>query len=146
MSTSIEQQGASASGAHRALPAADEPTIGRLVADTSRHVSRLIQSEIALAKSELKVSVTAGGIGLALLAVAAFLAMLAVILGSFSAAHFLAKIPALDVAWGLLIVFAVYVLLAGILVMVALRRLKKVKAPERTIETSRDTVAALRHR
>lgn len=146
MSTSIEQQGASVSGAHRALPAADEPTIGRLVADTSRHLSRLIQAEIALAKSELKVSVTAGGIGLALLAVAAFLAVLAVILGSFSAAYFLAKIPALDVAWGLLIVFGVYALLAGILVLVALRRLKKVKAPERTIETSRDTVAAIRNR
>ena len=45
---------------------AEEPTIGRLVADASRDVSSLIQNEIALAKSELKVSVKAGGTGLGL--------------------------------------------------------------------------------
>ena len=37
----------------------EEPTIGRLVADASRDISSLIQNEIALAKSELKVSVKA---------------------------------------------------------------------------------------
>ena len=41
----------------------EEPTIGRLVADASRDISSLIQNEIALAKSELKVSVKAGGTG-----------------------------------------------------------------------------------
>ena len=51
-------------------PHTEEPTIGRLVADASRDVSALLQSEIALAKSEVKVSVKAGGIGAALLAVA----------------------------------------------------------------------------
>ena len=146
MSTPMTEQGSSVSGQHRAEPAPDEPTIGRLVADTSRHLSSLIRAEIALAKAELKVSVTAGGVGLALVAVAGLLAALAVILGSFAAAYFLAKIPNLDVAWGLLIVFAVYLLMAVVLVLLALRRFKKVKAPERTIETTKDTVALLRHR
>ena len=41
----------------------DDPTIGRLVADASRDISSLITKEIELAKTELKVSVTAGGIG-----------------------------------------------------------------------------------
>ena len=93
--------------------ALDEPTIGRLVADTSRHLSSLIRAEIALAKAELKISVTAGGIGLALVAVAAFLAVLAIIMVSFAAAYFLAKIPYLDVACGFLIVFGFYLLLAA---------------------------------
>jgi hypothetical protein len=146
MSTAMTGQGSSVSGQHRAAPAPDEPTIGRLVADTSRHLSSLIRAEIALAKSELKVSVTAGGVGLALIAVAGLLAVLAVILGSFAAAYFLAKIPNLDVAWGLLIMFGLYLLLAGVLALLALRRFKKVKPPERTIETTKDTVAALRHR
>lgn len=136
----------STAGSHRAGPALDEPTIGRLVADTSRHLSSLIRAEIALAKAELKVSVTAGGIGLALVAVAAFFAVLAIIVGSFAAAHFLAKIPALDIAWGLLIVFGLYLVIAAVLVLLGLRRFKKVKAPERTIETTKDTVAALRNR
>ena len=42
---------------------ADDPTIGRLVADASRDISTLVSKEIALAKSELKVSIKAGGIG-----------------------------------------------------------------------------------
>jgi len=138
--------GVSTGGSHRAEPALDEPTIGRLVADTSRHLSSLIRAEIALAKAELKVSATAGGIGLALVAVAAFFAVLAIIMGSFAAAYFLAKIPALDIAWGLLIVFGLYLVVAAVLVLLALRRFKKVKAPEQTIETTRDTVAALRNR
>jgi len=139
-------QGTPASSRGGAAPALDEPTIGRLVADTSRHLSTLIRAEIALAKAELKISVTAGGIGLALLAVAGFLAVLAIILGSFAAAYFLAKIPHLDIAWGLLIVFGVYLLTAGLLVLLAVRRFKKVKAPTQTIETTKETVATLRHR
>ena len=139
-------QGAPGSGQPETTLALDEPTIGRLVADTSRHLSSLIRAEIALAKSELKVSVTAGGVGLALVAVAGLLAALAVILGSFAAAYFLAKIPHLDVAWGLLIMVVLYLLVAGVLALLALRRFKRVKAPERTIETTKETVAVLRHR
>lgn len=138
--------GQDASGQHRADLSLDEPTIGRLVADTSRHLSSLIRAEIALAKAELKISVTAGGVGLALIAVAAFLAVLAIIMVSFAAVYFLAKIPYLDVAYGFLIVFGFYLLVALLLVFLATRRFKKVKAPEKTIETTRDTVATLRHR
>src|SRR6187200_1704649 len=95
-----------------APPALDEPTIGRLVADTSRHLSSLIRAEIALAKAELKISVTAGGIGLALVAVAGFLGLLAIVMVSFAGAYFLAKIPHLDVAWGFLIMFGLYLVVA----------------------------------
>ena len=38
-------------------PMQDEPTIGRLVSDASRDISSLLQKEIQLAKSEIKVSV-----------------------------------------------------------------------------------------
>ncbi|HEX5861137.1 MAG TPA: phage holin family protein, partial [Nocardioides sp.] len=58
----------------------DEPTIGRLVTDASRDISTLISKEIQLAKSELKVSVRAGGMGLGLFAAAAFVAVLAIIM------------------------------------------------------------------
>ena len=51
------------------VPATDtEPTIGRLVTDASRDISSLVSKEIELAKSELKVSVKAGGIGVGLFA------------------------------------------------------------------------------
>ena len=57
----------------------DEPTIGKLVVDASRDVSSLIQSEIALVKSELRVSVKAGGVSVAMFGAAGFLALLSII-------------------------------------------------------------------
>jgi hypothetical protein len=145
MSTPTGQSGPAAGRPGEPLTL-DQPTIGRLVADTSRHLSSLIRAEIALAKAELKISVTAGGIGLALVAVAGFLGLLAIVMVSFAGAYFLAKIPHLDVAWGFLIMFGLYLVVAGVLVLLAVRRFKKVKAPEKTIETTRDTVATLRNR
>ena len=54
-------------------PIQDEPTIGRLVSDASRDISSLVQKEIQLAKSELKVSVKNGGTGVGLFAGAVFI-------------------------------------------------------------------------
>ena len=44
------------------VPSKDDPTLGKLVADASRDVSALLRGEIALAKSELKLSVKAVGV------------------------------------------------------------------------------------
>ena len=56
--------------AHMAIePIKDtDPTIGKLVMDAQRDISTLISKEIQLAKSELKVSVKHGGIGIGLFA------------------------------------------------------------------------------
>ena len=64
-----------------------EPTIGRLVSDASRDISSLVQQEIKLAKSELKVSIKAGGAGAGLFVVAAFIALLGVIMLSVAFAY-----------------------------------------------------------
>ena len=111
----------------------DEPTIGKLVVDASRDVSSLIQSEIQLAKSELKVSVKAGGISIAMFAAAGFLVLLAIIMLSVAFAYFIAM-TGLDLAWCFLIVFGAYLLLAGLLGFIGVRSIKKVKAPERAME------------
>jgi hypothetical protein len=111
----------------------DEPTIGRLVADASRDISSLIRGEIALAKTELKVSVRAGGMGAALLAAAAFFGVLAIILLSVSVAHFIDMIPGINTAVAFLIVFGIYLLVAGVLGLVGIRKLKQVGPPERAI-------------
>ncbi len=113
--------------------ATEEPTIGKLVVDASRDVSTLIQSEIALAKSELKVSVKAGGVSIGLFAAAGFLAVLAIIMLSVAFAYFV-HMTGLDLAWCFLIVFAAYALLAGLLGFVGIRKIKQVKVPERSIE------------
>jgi hypothetical protein len=125
--------------ARAASPAqVEEPTIGRLVADASRDISSLIQNEIALAKSELKVSVKNGGTGLGLFAAAAFLGLLAIIMLSVAFAYFL-SMTGLHLAWCFLIVFGTYVLVAALLAFVGFRKVKKVRAPERAIHQAQET-------
>jgi hypothetical protein len=121
----------------------EEPTIGKLVVDASRDVSSLIKSEIALAKSELKVSVRAGGISIGLFGAAAFLVLLAIIMLSVAFAYFL-HMTGLDLAWCFLIVFAAYVLVAALLGFVGVRKMKQVKAPERSIEQAKQTSQLLK--
>lgn len=121
----------------------DDPTIGRLVADASRDISALVQSEIKLAKSELKVSAKAGGVGAAMFLVAAFFGLLIIILLSFAAAYFL-TMTGMHAAWAFLIVAGAYALLALLLILLGIRLLKKIRAPEKTISTAKEIPAALK--
>lgn len=123
----------------------DDPTIGRLVADASRDISALVQSEIKLAKSELKFSVKAGGIGAGLLLVAAFFGLLIIILLSIAGAYFL-TMTGLDPAWAFMIVAGGYFVLALLIIIIGIVLLKKVRAPKRTIETAKEIPAALKGR
>ncbi len=120
------------------VPSKDDPTLGKLVADASRDVSALLRGEIALAKSELKLSVKAGGLGLGLFAAAAFIAVLAIIMLSVALAYFI-HMTGLDLAWCFLIVFVLYLLLAGLLAFVGVRKVKQVKAPERAIHQAQES-------
>jgi len=122
-----------------------EPSIGRLVADASRDVSTLVHSEIALAKAEIKVSVKAGGLGIALFAAAGFVLMLGVIMLSVAIAYFI-HMTGLDLAWCYLIVFALYALVAGIIAFVGYRKVRSVRAPERAIHQAQETKDTLLHR
>ena len=124
-----------------------DPTIGRLVSDASRDISTLINKEIQLAKSELKVSVKAGGTGIGLFAAAAFLVVLAVIMLSVAFAYFINwNGEGLALQWAFLIVFAVYVLIAALLGYIGYRKVQQVKAPERAILQAQETKQALTSR
>lgn len=128
-------------------PSQDDPTIGRLVADASRDISTLVSKEIELAKSELKVSVKAGGIGLGLFAAAGFLAVLAIIMLSVAIAYLIHwNGSGLDLHWAFLIVFGCYLLLAGLLAFVGLKKVKQVRAPEKAIGQGREIPRALKGR
>jgi hypothetical protein len=124
-------------------PSPDEPTIGRLVADASRDLSSLVRSEIALAKSELKVSIKNGGTGAGLFAAAGFLGLLAIIMLSIAFA-FLISMTGLHLAWSFLIVFGAYLLLAALLAFAGVRKVKKVRAPERAIHQAQEAKTLLR--
>lgn len=128
--------------AHRE-PLVEEPTIGKLVVDASRDVSTLVQKEIQLAKSELKVSVKTGGVSIGLFGAAAFLLLLAVIMLSCAFAWFL-SMAGLHPAWGFLIVFGAYVLIAAILGFVGVKKIQRVKGPKRAIAQAQESAAILK--
>ncbi|HET6937085.1 MAG TPA: phage holin family protein [Nocardioides sp.] len=124
-------------------PSPDDPTIGRLVADASRDISTLLSKEIELAKSELKVSFRAGGTGIGLLAGAAFIAVLGVIMLSFTFVYFI-HWAGLALHWSYLIVTVFWFLVTAILAWIGVRKLKTVGPPERAIEQGREIPKALK--
>ena len=124
-------------------PSPDDPTIGRLIADASRDISSLVTKEIELAKSELKVSVKAGGTGIGLLAGAAFIAVLGVIMLSFTMVYFI-HWAGLALHWAYLIVTVFWFLVTALLGWIGVRKLKQVGPPEKAIEQGREIPKALR--
>jgi hypothetical protein len=125
-------------------PAPEEPTIGKLVVDAFDDIGTLIRHIIALAKAELKVSVAAGGMALGLFALAGFISLLAIVMLSISFAFFIVK-AGLDPAWAFLIVFGAYILLTGLLGFLGYLKIRKVKAPERTIAQASELPRAFSH-
>lgn len=122
-----------------------DPTIGKLVSDASRDVSSLIRNEIKLAKSELQLSVKAGGVGIALFAAAAFFALMSLIMLSVAIAYFINwNGKGLSLHWAFLIVFGFYLLLAALLGFVGVRKVKKVRAPQKAIAQANETKQILK--
>lgn len=122
-----------------------EPTIGRLVSDATKDLSALVQHEIALAKTELRVSLKAGVLGSALFGLAGFLGLLMIVMLSFAYAYGLV-LAGLDEFWSFLIVAGTYLLLAIVCVLVGVGRMKKIRAPQHTIESVGKIPAALKGR
>ena len=125
-------------------PIQGEPTIGRLVSDASRDISSLVQKEIQLAKSELKVSVKNGGTGVGLFAGAVFFLLMGLVMFSIGLAYlFHWNGEGLDLHWAFLLVFVIYLLVAALLGYLGYRKVQKVRGPEKAIAEAQKTKAAL---
>jgi MFS family permease len=122
---------------------ASEPTIGSLVADAHTSFSTLLHGEIELAKLEVKASVKNAGTGAGMFIAAAIMLVFSLTFGLIALAEGLVALH----LWrwvAYLIVFGFLALLAGLLVFLGIKKVKRVKAPKQTIETTRTTVAALK--
>jgi MFS family permease len=122
---------------------ASEPTIGSLVADAHTSFSTLLHGEIELAKLEVKASVKNAGTGAGMFIAAAIMLIFSLTFGLIALAEGLVALH----LWrwvAYLIVFGFLVLLAGLLVFLGVKKVKRVKAPKETIETTKSTVAALK--
>ncbi len=122
----------------------DEPSVGSLVKEASTQFSAVLHGEIELAKIELKSSVRNLGTGAISFAAAAVLLVLALPLLLIALAELLHWLYFWRWA-AYVIVFGLAVIGAGAAAYLGYRKVRKIKAPERTIETTKSTVAALRH-
>jgi hypothetical protein len=122
---------------------ATERSLGELFASATRDLSALVRNEIELAKLELQLSMQRTAVGVAMFAAAAFLAVVAFILLSFAAVYGLNNLG-LGLAWCFLIVTGVYLLIAAIMILVGRSQLKKVGPPQRAIDSTKDSIEALK--
>ena len=121
-----------------------EPSVGELVRRASENVSTLVRAEIELAKAELSTTVKRAGIGGGMIAAAAAILLFSI--------PFLFVVLAELLHWfGLwrwlsyLIVWVLFLLIAGVLALIGRSQLRKMHKPERTIKTAKDTAAWARH-
>lgn len=131
-----------------AFDAAGNHSIGHLVKDATTQLSTLVRAELELAKSELAREVRKGLTG-------SLWFIIALVVGLCSLPYlFITFALALNEAlwawaepWGgFLIMFFVMLVIAGVCAWLGKRKVTRIKAPERTISTIKDTTAALTSR
>ena len=123
--------------------AAEDPSIGQLVQEASESLSTIIRGEVELAKLELRASVKNAGVGGGMFGAAGVLLAFSMTFGLIALAEGLIALGLPRWA-GYLIVFGLLLLIIGLLVLFGVKKVKRVKAPQRTIDTGRDTVAYLK--
>ncbi|KOU23271.1 transporter [Streptomyces sp. WM6372] len=119
-----------------------ERTLGQLVASATAEMSALVHDEIALAKAEIRQDVKRVGIGGTAIGIAGVFALFSLPVLSFAAAYGIHNLG-LGLAWSFLIVGVAFLLLAGLLALIAVSKFKKVKPPEKTIASVKETAAVV---
>ncbi|MER7464000.1 phage holin family protein [Streptomyces sp. NPDC097981] len=119
-----------------------ERTLGQLVASATAEMSALVHDEIALAKAEIRQDVRRAAIGGTAISIAGVFALFSLPVLSFAAAYGIHNLG-LGLAWSFLIVGVAFLLLAGLLALIAVSKFKKVKPPEMTIASVKQTAAVV---
>ena len=119
------------------------PSVGDLVKSATTDLSTLVRAEIELAKTEMATSAKRGGISAGSFAAAGVLAAFAAIFFFIALAEFLTWLG-LPRWVSYLIVFALLIVLAGIIGFFGYRMLKRIEKPEKTLETLHDLPDVMR--
>ncbi|MEU7133083.1 phage holin family protein [Streptomyces sp. NPDC046261] len=117
-------------------------SLGQLVATATTELSALVHDEIALAKAELRQDARRLGIGGGAIIAAGVLALFSLPVLSFAAAYGIHNLG-LGLAWSFLITGGAYLLLAAVLGLLAVAKFKKIKKPEKSIASAKETAAVL---
>jgi nitrate reductase gamma subunit len=121
-----------------------DASIGGLVREATTQVSTLLRAELELARSEVTAEVKKGVQGSVF-----FLVALTIVL--FSLFFFFIAVAELLTIWlmpwaAYLIVFGIMLVAAGLSGLLGFLRVRRIRAPERTISSVKDTAAALGRR
>lgn len=121
-----------------------DASVGTLVKEVTTHVSTLVRAEVELAKQEVAAEVKKGVQGSIFFVVAAVVALFSLFYFFFAVAE------AFNLIWpsqqwaGYAVTFAIMLIIAGVAGFLGYLKVRKIRAPERTIETARESVEALR--
>lgn len=124
--------------------APDAPSVGELVRDASEQLSALMRAEFELAKAELAATVKRAGVGAGFIVVSVGVVLLGL---PFLLVAFAEGLVALGLPrWSAyLIVGGLFIILAVVLALVGVQLVRRLRKPERTIETVKDTARWARH-
>lgn len=117
-------------------------SIGSLVSQATQHMSTLVRAEVELAKNEAVGEAKKGLKGSVFFIAAG-------VVGLYSSFFFFFFLGELLSEWlkrwaAFLIVFGLMLLTTAVLAFIGYRKFKKIRKPERTINSVKDTVAALK--
>ncbi|HYH33146.1 MAG TPA: phage holin family protein [Pseudonocardia sp.] len=122
----------------------EEQSIGNLVREATAHVSTLVRAEVELARAEVTAEVKKGLQGSVYFVVA-----LTILLFSLFFAFF-TLVAVLDIwlptAAAFAIVFGVMLLTAALFALLGYLRVRRIRKPERTISSLRESAQVLAHR
>lgn len=129
----------------RAFAEAGDQSIGNLVKDATTHLSTLVRAEVELAKSEVTGEIKKGLKGSIFFIVALTVLLYSSFFLFFALAELLADIGLVrSAAFG--IVFGLMLVIASLFGFLGYRKVRAIRAPQRTISSMKDTAAALTHR
>lgn len=122
----------------------DDQSIGGLVKDATSHVSTLLRAEVELAKAEVSAEVKKGVQGSLYFIIALVIVLFSLFFLFFALAELLAIWLNRAASFG--IVFGAMVLVAGLFGLLGYLRVRKIRAPERTISTLKESAQVLSSR
>ena len=126
------------------VPGSDEKSIGALVGEATRHVSTLVRAEVELAKTEITAEVKKGLQGSVFFIVALTILLFSLFFLFFTVAAVIAIWLPVWAAFA--ITFGIMVLAAGLFGLLGYLRVRKIRKPERTIASLKESAEVLTHR
>ena len=125
-------------------PRSDDRTVGALVREVTTQLSTLVRAEVELARSEVTAEVRKGVTGSVYFIIAATIGLFSLFFLFFTLAELLAVW--LNRPASFAIVFGVMVLGAALFGLLGYRKVRKIRKPERTIESLRESAQVIQHR